>query len=171
MGRQFIHSRGSNWHQHDLWSFQWWLLLVFLIVPWFIWWKYVDRKRLLEISMVGALILIITSYLDTTLSELGLWSYNYLVHAAWPRLITANFTLLPIAYMFVYQYFREWNKFFAAMVILGAFLAFAGEPLFIWLNIYKTNGWKHIYSFPIYILLGLLVKWVVQLMLAQRSKL
>ncbi|MFA4886385.1 MAG: CBO0543 family protein [Desulfotomaculaceae bacterium] len=143
------------------------MLLAVLFIPWLVWWKYVDKKRLLEITLLGALVLIIASYLDAVISEFGLWSYNYEIIPVWPRLISADFTVLPVTYMFIYQYFQEWKKFLLAMVIASTLFAFVGEPFLQWLNIYNLHEWKHVYSFPIYIFLGLFVKWFVQMMLAR----
>jgi hypothetical protein len=35
----------ENWVHFDLFTWQWWLLLGLTIVPWFIWWKIVDKKN------------------------------------------------------------------------------------------------------------------------------
>ena len=164
--RQLARARFEHWLSDNIFTFQWWLLVVVLIVPWFIWWRYVDRKRLLEICLVGAMALIIASFLDAVLSEIVVWSYEFKVIPVWPRLISADFALLPVTYMFIYQYFREWKQFLLAMVVVSVLFAFVGEPFLIWLDIYKLHSWKHVYSFPIYIALGVLVKWLVQGLLA-----
>jgi len=167
--KQLSHARIENWLSYDLFSFQWWLLVVVFIIPWFIWWRYVDRKRLLEIILLGVIVLIISSFLDSVLSELGVWSYDYEIIPVWPRLISADFTLLPVTYMFIYQYFREWKNFVVVMVVVSAFFAFVGEPFLTWLSIYHLHEWKHVYSFPIYIALGALAKYLVQTILAHNE--
>ena len=164
--KQLTCARIAKWLGHDLFALQWWLLVAVFIIPWFIWWRYVDKKSLMEIVVCGAIVLIISSFLDSVLSELGVWSYDYEIIPVWPRLISADFTLLPITYMFAYQYFKEWQTFVPAIVIVSAFLAFVGEPFLTWLNIYQLSEWKHVYSFPIYITLGVFVKWLVQTILA-----
>lgn len=166
---EFTRLRIENWLHHDVFSFQWWLLLFILIIPWFIWWIYVDRKRILDISLFGAIVLIISSFSDSILSELGLWSYTYELLPVWPRLITADFTILPVTYMFLYQYFRNWKHFILAMIVMSAVFAFAGEPLLIWLKIYNLHNWKHIYSFPIYIALGIFVRYIIEILLLHQK--
>lgn len=159
---QLTQARIQNWIHQDLFTFQWWLLLLVLIVPWFIWWKYVDKKRVFEIAFFGAIMLIISSFLDAVLTEIGLWCYEFYVIPVWPRLISADFTLIPITYMFIYQYIRDWKRFCLALVIVSTFFSFIGEPFLMWLNIYHLHGWKHIYSFPIYVAVGVLGKWLLQ---------
>lgn len=63
---------------------------------------------------------------------------------------------LPVIYMLIYQYFPDWIKFTIAISITAVIIAFMGEPLAIRLDIYEMNNWKHIYSFPLYIALGLI---------------
>lgn len=168
---QQLHSaRMEDWLQYDLFSPQWWLLVTVLIVPWIIWWHYVNKRKLLEISLVGAIVLIVASYLDAVFSDMSLWDYHYHVVTVWPRLISADFTLLPVTYMMVYQYFAKWDHFILVMIVLSAVFSFAGEPLLIWLKIYDPQQWKHIYSFPIYITIGIFARWLIQAMLAVQGK-
>ncbi|WP_256832067.1 MULTISPECIES: hypothetical protein [unclassified Paenibacillus] len=51
---------------------QWWLLLAFLVVPWLIWFKIADRKRMLDIMAVGMLVAMATKLLDLVGYNLGL---------------------------------------------------------------------------------------------------
>lgn len=161
MELQLTHARIENWLHHDLFTWQWWLLLSVLIIPWFIWRHYVDRHRLVEIALFGAIVLIVSSYLDTVLTELGYWSYDYRIIPLWPRLISADFSVLPIIYMFIYQYSKGWKDFLVIMIAVAAAYAFIGEPFLIWAKIYKMHAWKHIYSFPIYIALGIFTRYLI----------
>ncbi|MEN6326554.1 MAG: CBO0543 family protein [Syntrophomonas sp.] len=161
MELQLTHARIENWLHHDLFTWQWWLLVSVLIVPWFIWWHYVDRKRVVEIALFGAIILIISSFLDSVLSEFVMWSYDYEIIPVWPRLISADFSVMPITYMFIYQYSKEWKDFLLIMIFVAAAFAFIGEPILMWLKIYKLHQWKHIYSFSIYIALGIFTRYLI----------
>jgi len=167
---QLTQIRIESWMKHDLFSYQWWILVAALFIPWLLWWKWVDKKRLTEIILFGAIILIIASFLDAILSDLRLWEYNYYVIPLWPRLISADFTIIPVTYMFAYQYFQGWKSFLLAMLVVSAFFAFIGEPLLVWLNIYTLHKWRHLYSFPIYFTMGALVKYLTQWILAHNTK-
>jgi len=168
MERAFTKARIEDWIHYDLFSYQWWMLVAVLIIPWFIWWKYVDKKRLLEISLYGAFVLLVVSYLDGILTELIFWAYKYKLVPIWPRLIAADFTALPVIYMMVYQYFREWKSFLIVTTIIAGAFAFIGEPFLQWVGIYKHFSWKHIYSFPIYIAIPAFLKWVVDKMIRKQ---
>jgi len=158
------------WVDHCLFTFQWWLLLFILLVPWFIWWKFVNKKRLTEILSYGLLVVITTCLLDEIGSSLNFWGYPYKIVPLIPRLIAVNFTALPVVYMFIYQYFSEWKLFAMASVLMAALFAFIGEPIIIWLDIYRMYHWNHIYSFFIYIIIALFLRWLIQTIVAKQQK-
>lgn len=161
--------RIQHWLHHDLFSPQWWLLLFFIIVPWLVWWVLVDRKRLLEILLYGLTVAILASYLDAILTESTFWHYEVTLLPVWPRFITANFTVLPVTYMFLYQYFESWKTFFIASVIMAALYAFVAEPALQWAGIYTPLGWKYIYSFTLYIIIALTLRWLTELIVSKQS--
>ena len=104
---------------------------------------------------------VIASYLDAMLTELGMWCYRYWVIPLWPRLISADFTVLPISYMVIYQQYREWTGYTVAMAGLSLLFAFPGEAFLIWAGIYELDGWKHIYGVPIFLVMGVFTKCLV----------
>lgn len=157
------------WAKHCLFSFQWWLQTIFLLAPWFLWWKLVDRKRLKEIIIYGLLVIILTSYLDEVGSELTLWAYPFKITPVFPRFITADFTILPVTYMLIYQYFPTWKSFSLAIILVAAILAFIGEPVLIWLKIYKMYNWSHVYSFPIYIITAISLRWLTKTIVCKQQ--
>lgn len=148
----------QHWLKYELPSIQFWILLAMLIVPWIIWWKLVDKKRLLEIFVYGLLISAIVTFLDEVGCQLNLWEYRYDIEPYFPRLIPMNFAMLPVIYMLIYQYFPKWKQFVLINFVLAATLAFIGEPIFVMLKIYVLINWQHYYSYPIYIVLAVAVK-------------
>ena len=147
-----------HWLSYELFTIQFWLLIAMLILPWIIWWKLVDRKRFFEIVIFGLLINILVTTLDEIGCQLNLWEYRYDLEPLFPRLIPMNFSMLPIGYMLVYQYFTKWKTFIIANILLAAIFAFVGEPIFVFVKIYVLFNWRHIFSFPIYILIPVLFK-------------
>jgi hypothetical protein len=166
---QLTHLRIANWLNQDIHSWQWYMLIGVLIIPWLIWWKKVEGSRIPEIILLGMLVLIVSSYLDAVITELGLWSYNFWVIPLWPRLISADFTVIPVTFMFLYQQYRPWRSYALAVIIVALIFAFVGEPFLVWTDIYKLHGWKHIYSLPIYIAVGLGARWLVEIFLKRQE--
>lgn len=146
------------WMEDVLFSFNWWFIIVISIVPWFIWWKFVDKKRLMEIIPIGLLSMVIVSTLDLFGSSFVFWTYgDNLVQMILP-LMNIDLTLLPIINMFLYQLFPKWKGYIIASTVIALFGTFIVEPLFVWMGIYILHGWKFIYSLPIYIMIAVILK-------------
>ncbi|WP_209124606.1 CBO0543 family protein [Alkalihalobacillus sp. BA299] len=159
--KKFTELLQEHWIKHDLFGWDWWLLLALTIIPWFIWWKVFDRSRSTAIVLYGLLITLLATFLDIIGWNFHLWSYPHTLIPIYPPMFPADLTIFPVIYMVVYQYFKSWKSFFWAMVVASLIFSFIGEPLMIWLEFYEMNYWKHIYSFPIYIALALGIKWLV----------
>lgn len=145
-----------------LFSPQWWLLVSSLILPWLVWWFIVDKRRITLILLYGCFVMVTSVTLDMVGGDLLFWEYPYKVIPWGPRLNTADLSILPVTFMLIYQFFNSWRAFIYAHIVNAALFAFIGEPLLNWLNIYVPLLWKHIYSFPAYIALPLLLRWWVE---------
>jgi hypothetical protein len=159
--QQLVDLRLENWVNNDLFSFQWWLLLLVFILPWIIWWRFVEKKRIYPIMLFGSLLMILVIMLDDLGVELHLWSYPVQLFSLMPRLLAIDQGIIIVAHMFLYQYFKEWKPFIIANVVMALIFTYVFEPLTVWLGIYKLEIWKYTYSLPIYVLKAMFIKWVV----------
>lgn len=155
----------QHWLNNNVFSPVWWLMLILFIVLWFIWWKLVNKSKLLEIIAYGLFIMLISLIIDIVGTNNVLWNYPNKLIPLVPSLLFADLCAMPTIYMLIYQYFTTWKSFIAASIISGFLNAFICEPIAISLQIYEMNSWKHIYSFPLYIIIGLLFKKVMNLIL------
>lgn len=158
------------WIEHVLFSFNWWLLLILAIVPWFVWWKYVDKERIIEISLIGLLSMVIVTGLDIIGTSFAFWTYGFNVIQMITTMSTVDMTLLPILNMFLYQLFPKWKSYIIASIVLALIGTFIVEPLFAWRNIYILHEWEYIYSLPIYITFTAFLKWFVHKIKAYQKK-
>jgi hypothetical protein len=146
-------------------------LLSLFILPWFVWWILVDKSRIKQIWLFGALISILIIYLDDIGSELNLWNYPIKLINIVPRLNPIDISVLPIMHMLTYQYFSKWKPFIIANIIVSFFNSYIAEPFFVKINIYELTNWKYSYSVPIYILKGIVIKSLLEkVLLKSRSK-
>ncbi len=53
--KELTNLRHDFWLQHDLFSVQWWLLLAVFVISWYVWWRLVDKRRLMEIVLFGVM--------------------------------------------------------------------------------------------------------------------
>lgn len=159
------------WLHHNLLTWQWWFLLVLSIIPWWIWFRLVDKRRLLEMTSYTLLIALTCTVLDTMGTNLQFWRYRQ--HLIWffkPPLIPADLCAIPVADTLVYRYFPRWKSFVMAMVVSSLITSFIAEPLFVWMKIYEPVTWRYVYSFPIYILKSVVAKLIVQQAIRSQSK-
>jgi hypothetical protein len=159
------------WIHQSLFSFNWWFLIVLMIFVWSIWLKFVNKSKLVEIMLGGCFISIVTLLLDLLGVNLDLWDYPTLIISSfYPTLLPVDVVVIPVTYMLMYQYFQSWKSFSFASVFVSAIYSFVVEPGFHWLDIYRLMHWKYIYSFPIYIILFLFIRWfVVSMKTIQRN--
>jgi hypothetical protein len=156
--------------ERELFSWVWWLLIALIIVPLAVWWKLVDKKRLIEICMFGLLINIAATFLDVLGSELLLWEYPVHVLPRVPLLIPVDYVVLPVIQMYIYQRFPKWKKYIIVSVIAAALQSFVAEPLAIWIGQYKLVLWQLIYSFPIYLIIDFSAKFLIELFKKRQAK-
>jgi len=155
--------RLDYWFNEVVFTTNWWFLLLLSIIPWVLWIKFIDPKRLFETLFYGSLISIYSILLDDIGSYYLCWIYQYQLVPISSRLNPVDLALMPVTYMVVYQYFKSWKTFFIAQSILSFGAAFLFEPLFEWLHIYRPIHWYLIYSFIIYLVLGIFNKWFVSI--------
>lgn len=144
----------QHWLDSVVFTFNWWFLLFLLIVPWFIWWKLKDSKRVKEILLYGSYVIIVSTTFDDIGIVMTFWIYPYQLVQVMDRLNSIDLTMLPILYMLIYQYFPKWKHFLLASAVMSFIFAFIFEPFFVWIGIYKTITWKYIYSLPIYFIIA-----------------
>jgi hypothetical protein len=162
LAKELNHKMMENWKTHFVFSPSWWFLMTLTIIPWLLWWRFVDKKRLTEILLFGSFISLTSTFLDVIGWNYSLWIYPNTLLALCTPLVPIDYTLLPIGYMIIYQHCSKWKSFLTCIIIMAAFFAFVLEPLSEWLNIYKALKWKHSYSFISYIMIGISLKWLVK---------
>ncbi|MBM7660283.1 hypothetical protein JOC85_001050 [Bacillus mesophilus] len=151
----------EHWMDETVFSFNWWLLLFSSIIFFIIWIKVLDKKRIIEISAFGLLVGTITFLLDIIGVSLVFWSYPDQLIPLVNSIFEIHNIHLPIIYMIIYQYFKTWKSFLIALTVSSSIFAFVLEPLTVWLGIYEVYRWKYLFSFPIYILGGILIRWAI----------
>ncbi|WP_332699239.1 CBO0543 family protein [Halalkalibacter lacteus] len=160
----------AYWINDNLFSFGWWLLLVLHILFIYLASKLLDRTRLFELLTVGGLAAIFSTLIDIITIQYGLTGYPTSLSPLSPSLFVSSLIILPVIYMLLYQFFSTWKSFILANLVVGAFLAFLGENLFRWLNIYQYIQWNSFYSLITYLGIGIVLKWILSNLLKAQKK-
>ena len=153
--------RIAEWRQEDVFHLRWFFQLALFSCSVWAWCKLVDKKRLPEITLYAGLTIIITLVLDEFGEELTLWDYPVDIIPIFPPLTAVDLASLPVIYSLIYQYFKTWNSFVRATVVMATIFCFALEPILVWGGFYKVLKWKYYYGFPIYIIMALCNRWLV----------
>jgi len=153
------HLSMNHWLKHDLLSLNWWILFFATILPYFIWWKLVDKNRFFEIFSYGLLCASLSMLLDVMGTEMMAWAYPDKLLPFIPPLIPADLVVIPITAMLVYQYCTRWKSFIICNIGWAVLFSYIIEPLFVLRGMFQLGEyWKHSYSFIGFLLLGSLLK-------------
>ncbi|MBM7691552.1 membrane protein implicated in regulation of membrane protease activity [Peribacillus deserti] len=137
----------EHWYYDDLFSPQWWFLLIAAVLPYYLWWKVVNKERFFEIFTFGLLCSIFSILLDMIGVNLLLWDYPDKLFHFTPPLIPADVVVIPVASMLIYQFCKSWKSFFIAALALAGLFSFIFEPIFIYFHMFDLIHWKHSFSF------------------------
>lgn len=110
------------------------------------------------------------TWMDDLGTDLNLWYYPFKIVPVFPQIVPVNYAVLPVTFMLIYQYFPSWRSYIKAMLIMAALYSFVAEPALAYLGIYKLLRWQYYYSFPLYMLIAVSHRWLVEKILAINLK-
>ncbi|QOR67697.1 hypothetical protein IM538_06065 [Cytobacillus suaedae] len=158
------------WLENSLFTPAWWVLLAAAIIPWIVWYKFVDRSRFLEIVLFGLIWVITATVLDEISSTWMLWSYPRKLFPIVPPLIPADLTIVPVVFMFVYQYTATFRLYMVWSIIVSAVFSFVIEVIFVHFHLFKMYQWEHWYSFISFIIVAAIIKGIHHRLIKNFSK-
>jgi hypothetical protein len=168
--KEYSYARIDNWLDTDFCTASWWFLIVLFIIMVLIWWKLVDKKRLIELSFYGCLIMTISIWFDQVGYELGLWYYPVDLIPVFPPSTAIDYVMIPVIYSLIYQYCTTWRTFIMATVLMSGIFSFILEPLLTKFGFYILVKWKYYYGFPIYIALALILRFIIEKMKSRQNR-
>lgn len=160
--------RLEHWLRHELFTLQWWLLVLLFTAAWTAWIILVDKKRLLEMVSAAAILAYLITLMDAIGVEVGAWSYLVKEVPLFNRAMAIDLSL-PAFFTLLYQYFTDWKQYLYALVATAVLFA-SLEHAIDCLNFYKHLHWNHYLSFPVYILIGIFIKWLMGSLVSKQQK-
>ncbi|WP_134705205.1 CBO0543 family protein [Ammoniphilus sp. YIM 78166] len=154
----------EHWLHTELFQFNWWLNLILALLPLFIWWKIVDKSKLFQILTYGLMVGVVAIILNIVGINLVWWGYPNSLLPMIPPIFPFDISIVAVLNMILFQYFHTWKSFLKAKLVLATTYSFIFEPLLVKLGIYQLHTWKYWYSFPIYLIIAVSLKWLVQKM-------
>lgn len=151
----------SSWINSELFSFPWWFSVIFLIIGYIIWWKLLDKSRLIELLLFGSLAAVMSAIIDTAADNLVLWQYTVRIFPFMPAFFPYHLTLAPIVLIIVYQYTDNWYKYLIGTVFAAAVYSFAIIPLFVAIGEVRLINWNYGYNFLTFLARAILARWLL----------
>ena len=149
------------WVTHVLGTWQWWIQLIMVILS-VVFWIIVRKRTSTGRLLIAGLFALSTSmWLDFIGSSFELWYYPYKLIPSIPPVFPWE-SVIPIEILLLLQYRPSLSPWIKAMTI-GAINSFIFEPLMEQMGVYVRVHWRHIYSFPIYIILYLIAHRLAQM--------
>jgi hypothetical protein len=153
MKMELVRKQVEYFITHELFTWQWWLLIAMTIVPWFFWYQFRNiecQRRLLFGGLFVGLVSLIADMIGT---QAGIWRYGIKAIPSLPPLIPFDLAIMPVEYMVIQQIAKNQKQFLLIALGVAAANAFIAEPILKWIDVYKPHDWQRIYSFPLYFLI------------------
>jgi hypothetical protein len=141
-----------------LFTWQWWIALAMMIVPWIVWVIFRDRKNSARLFSVGLLLMVISEIQDTIGVSFGKWVYPVKIIPVATVSFSFRLSVLPVLAILLIQFKPRFNPYIKA-ILYGGFGAFVGLPLMAAIDLYKKLDWSLIYSFFILSITYLIGHW------------
>jgi len=158
----------QHWLHDDLFTWQWWVLLLAAILPWIMWVCLIKKEHRLHVFAFATSIAIISSVLDVIGADMLLWEYPTKLFPMIPPLFPADLTVIPVTFSLAYYYGKKWRAYILYNFIVAFLFSYVIEPLCMWTQIYKSNNFPHWLSFIGFTLISLLVRWSIERVLPIR---
>ena len=152
-----------------LFTWQWWIALGMIVVPWTIWLILRDRESSARLFSAGLLVMVLSEILDTFGVSYGKWAYPVKVFPVATINFSFRLSVIPVLVMFFLQYKPRINPFIKA-VLFGGIGAYVGMPILSMIDLYKKVDWAYTYSFVILTTFYLLAHWFSHLSTYQTIK-
>lgn len=133
----------------ELFSWQWWGIVAMLVFLYVVWWRFVDKSRLVEIMLFGSFISVSAAVVDIWGVTTAHWQYNIRLLPLLPAPFPFDFTAVPILLMLTYQYNRTWGSYLAWSAAVAALFSFGVGPLLQATGVSSIFNWRLGYFFVI----------------------
>lgn len=138
-GVELVHQiRGQLWEitfnrylTQELFSWQWWGLIALLAVFYTVWWRLVDKRRLVEILLFGSFMAVTAAVVDIAGVTAARWQYNVRLFPILPAPFPFDYTVIPIMLMLAHQYGTTWGRYLGLAAVAGAIFYFVIIPAFV----------------------------------------
>lgn len=151
------------WLQHDIFSFQWWIIVIINVLFVALLLIFMDRKRTLSTTLAFLTGFIIVGVVDQVGKFFDLWRYPHQLLPFTENLNAVDFFVVPSIFAYMYQKFSTWKSFLIADLVASFVISYVGEPIFVSIGMYELVKWSYWESVLVLFPIGILVKAFVDM--------
>jgi hypothetical protein len=155
----------------DFGSWQFWVILLMLIVPLVVLYFTIDRKNIFIIGFFGFATHVLFAWVEMFGIRSGLWGYPYQLIPYLPS-VSLDVSLIPVGIMLVFQWTLKKNKnFYLYGILTAAVFGFGLKPLLTSLDLFQMYKWVNIpLVFLLYVVLFTIAYLITKLFMRMHEK-
>lgn len=160
-----IFSYWSEYSHFGTWQF--WMIVFLTIAPLVLLYFFVDKRRIFEIFFFGYTVHVLWTYASLPLENNGYFTHHYFLTPYLPFSLNMTVSVLPVGFLFVYQYCTSRGKnFYLYAAGLSALFAFVFATIEVYVGFAEFRGWMNqFYLFLIDIAIAVIAYWFTRLLL------
>jgi hypothetical protein len=159
----------NEW-KFDITTFKYWSLITVILVSYIIWYRFIDKKHLLNLLLFGSFFAVMRVITDLAGVTAGLWYFKTNILPLGPSLFIHDLTISPLTYMLVQQYSSNWQRFFMWNFLGAGFIYAVALPLLSTFDILHMMHWNYLYGFIIMYVTAILARGVLNLVVKVQHK-
>lgn len=158
----------QDWVSNQLFSFNFFLIIIVNAIFYIIWFKLLDKSRISHLLLIGSSSAVFYLIGDMIVfGFLGLAEFKVSLTPLEPPVLILSVTIAPLIIMLVQQYKPSWGGYLLWTSIGMAFLAFVILPIYSVVGIFQLHNWNYFYQFLYFIISALIIKviynWVMSI--------
>lgn len=160
------------WQQSFL-TPSWWFIGITIIIAYAVWWKFTDKKRIIELLLFGSFIAVTRVIFDDWGITSGRWTYTIDLVPLGISLFLNDLTIVPLGHMLAYQYSPTWSRYLILVTLTQGIISFAFLPLLAAIGILNIYNWKYSDTFLFMLITTIIMRAIILfgLRLQQNSRL
>ena len=167
--QELWHLLQINW-KSDFITVKYWAMISVIVVFYMVWYKFTDKKRLVDLLLFGSLFTVMRMIMDLAGVTAGYWMYKIRVLPLSPSLFLQDLTIVPLTYMLVQQYSPNWRKYFIWNAVGSGFISAVIMPLLSAFGYLQLMRWNYLYSFIVLYILAVLSRLSFNLVIQVQHK-
>ncbi|TFB19610.1 hypothetical protein E3U55_10650 [Filobacillus milosensis] len=163
----------SYWRDYSGFSsWQFWVILAMVVIPLIVLIFAVDRRRIFEVLFFGYTVHILWDYINDFLEIHLFFVHNYFLTTMLPSAFNMTASVLPVAFLLLYQYCTNHNKnFYLLTLVLSGIFAFGAASLEEMIGMVDIkNGFNKFYIFLIDVGIAYIAYWFTRFILKVRKR-